>query len=187
VLHFESHSISLPDAIRQTAKELRDATDDAAKTVAQRQLNDLLDKYFEADMKRREAELKQVEQRTKDLRALLERRREKKSDIVDLQTKVLLNEADGLGFFNESPAPVPFNPLGVRPVPSNAWNAAPTNDLVPPLPNIPQPAEKLYYPEQAPMAGRGRRASELSPPPLRSESQPTPGQPEADAELGIEP
>lgn len=165
------------DALRQAAKALRDAKDDAAKTAAQGELNKLLDSYFEDDMKTREAELARVEQRTKDLRTLLDRRRAKKSEIVELQTKVLLNEADGLGFFNESPAPVPFNPLGVRPVPSNAWNATPTNDLVPPLPNIPQPASVP-----------GRPASDLSPPsPRGAESQQTPGQPAADAALGIEP
>lgn len=53
-------------------------------------------------MVRREAEVTKVEQRLAKLRELLERRRTKKQEIVELQTKVVINEADGLGFY-ESP------------------------------------------------------------------------------------
>jgi hypothetical protein len=111
------------DALRQAAAALRDAKDDAAKTAAQGQLTELLDKVFEEDMQRREQELAQVEQRTKDLRALMGRRREKKNEIVELQIKVLLNEADGLGFFNESPTPVPNKTVEVRQLLGNALNS----------------------------------------------------------------
>ena len=110
------------DALRQAAAALRDAKDDAAKTAAQGQLTELLDKVFEEDMQRREQELAQVEQRTKDLRALMGRRREKKNEIVDLQIKVLLNEADGLGFFNEAPMPVPNKAVEVRHLLSDELN-----------------------------------------------------------------
>jgi len=118
------------DALRQAAAALRDAKDDAAKTAAQGQLTELLDKVFEEDMQRREQELAQVEQRTKDLRALMGRRREKKNEIVELQIKVLLNEADGLGFFNESPMPmpVPYNPVGVKHFSADSWNTVAPSD-----------------------------------------------------------
>jgi hypothetical protein len=127
------------DALRQAAATLRDAKDDAAKTAAQGQLTELLNKAFEDDMQRREQELAQVEQRTKDLRALMGRRREKKSEIVELQIKVLLNEADGLGFFNESPTPGPvavrYNPMGVKHFSGNDWNtAAPSDSVLSPPP-----------------------------------------------------
>ena len=56
-------------------------------------------------MVQREQELKQIEERLTKLRELLDRRRTKKQEIIDLQTKVALNEADGLGFYeNERPA-----------------------------------------------------------------------------------
>jgi hypothetical protein len=86
--------------IREAAKELVDAEDDDAREDAERNLNEQLDKYFEEDMKRREEELAKVERRVKELRELLERRREKKGDIIRLQAEVLRNEADGLGFFS---------------------------------------------------------------------------------------
>jgi hypothetical protein len=67
------------------------------------------------------------------------RRREKKNEIVELQIKVLLNEADGLGFFNESPTPGPvavrYNPLGVKHFSGNDWNNGQSVDqLLPPQP-----------------------------------------------------
>jgi hypothetical protein len=86
--------------IRQTAERIRDAEDAAARQAATDELTKLLDKYFEEDMKARTEELKDVQQRLANLQAQLERRRAKKQEIVDLQMKVALNEADGLGFYS---------------------------------------------------------------------------------------
>ncbi len=129
-IHLTKRGNHQADALRQAAAALRDAKDDAAKTAAQGQLTELLDKVFEEDMQRREQELAQVEQRTKDLRALMGRRREKKNEIVQLQIKVLLNEADGLGVFNESPMPmpVPYNPVGVKHFSTSSWNTVTPSD-----------------------------------------------------------
>ena len=87
--------------IREAAAALSEAKDDDAREEAERRLNNLLNEYFEEDMKRREEELANVERRVKELRDLLERRREKKEDIIELQVEVLRNEVDGLGFFSE--------------------------------------------------------------------------------------
>ena len=87
-------------AIREAAAALSAAEDDDAREEAQGKLSELLDEYFEEDMNRREEELAAVEKRVKQLRELLERRREKKDDIINLQIDVLRNEADGLGFFS---------------------------------------------------------------------------------------
>jgi hypothetical protein len=87
--------------IRQTAERIRDAEDAAARQAATDELTKLLDKYFEEDMKARTEELKDVQQRLANLQAQLERRRAKKQEIVDLQMKVALNEADGLGFYSQ--------------------------------------------------------------------------------------
>jgi hypothetical protein len=51
-------------------------------------------------MVNREKELAELEKRLAKLREQLDRRRTKKQDIMDLQIKVLLNEADGLGFYS---------------------------------------------------------------------------------------
>jgi hypothetical protein len=98
-------------AIREAAEALSAAEDDEAKDEAQEKLSGLLNEYFEEDMKRREEELASVEKRVRQLRELLERRRDKKDDIIELQTNVLRNEADGLGFFSgEGPGGLPGRP-----------------------------------------------------------------------------
>jgi hypothetical protein len=96
---------SAASAIRKAAEAVRDAKGDEAKTAAQKNLTELLSKYYDDDMVQREHELKQIEERLTKLRELLDRRRAKKQDIIDLQAKVALNEAEGLGFYdNERPA-----------------------------------------------------------------------------------
>lgn len=94
--------------IRKAAEALRDAKSDETRDQAEDKLRELLSKYFHEDMKRREADLQQMESRLKKLQEQLARRHDKKDEIVDLQIKVLINEADGLGFFS-SPSP----PMGL--------------------------------------------------------------------------
>ncbi|MEX2306357.1 MAG: hypothetical protein WD738_02120 [Pirellulales bacterium] len=89
-------------AIRNAAEELNDAEDDDAKGKAEERLRELLSNYFEDDMARRQTELEDIEKRLSKLREQLDRRRTKKQDIIDLQVKVLINEAEGLGFFNNT-------------------------------------------------------------------------------------
>ncbi len=86
-------------AIREAATALNEAEGDDARSDAKAKMTELLDEFFESDMDRREKELAEVEERVTKLRSTLQRRREKKRDILDLQMEVLLNEADGLGFF----------------------------------------------------------------------------------------
>jgi hypothetical protein len=92
-------------AVRKAAEAVRDAKGDDAKSVAQKKLTDLLNKSYDENMAQRERELKQIEERFTKLRELLSRRRSKKREIIDLQIKVALNDADGLGFYDsERPA-----------------------------------------------------------------------------------
>jgi hypothetical protein len=106
-------------AIRDAAKELRDAKGDEAKDKAEANLRDLLSKYFDEDMKQREAALKEMEARLSKLKERLAKRHDKMQEIVDLQIKVLINEADGLGFFSGEPAfnGSPLNPRSAAPGP----------------------------------------------------------------------
>lgn len=85
-------------ALKKAAEDVQNAKDDDAKSAARKKLSELVDKAFEEDMTERQKELKQLEERLAKLREQLSRRKEKKQDIVDLQIKVLLNDADGLGF-----------------------------------------------------------------------------------------
>lgn len=101
-------------AIRAAAEALRDAEGEAEQTATQAKLNELLSQYFEQDMVRRQAELEDIEKRLSKLREQLDRRRAKKEEIIDLQMKVLVNEADGLGFFGNS-SPWELDVFGVSP------------------------------------------------------------------------
>jgi hypothetical protein len=92
-------------AIRKAAEELRDAKGDEAKAKAEANLRELLIKYFGADMVRREKELEAMQNRLKKLQEQLAKRDDKMQEIVDLQIKVLANEAEGLGFFSGDPSP----------------------------------------------------------------------------------
>jgi hypothetical protein len=78
---------------------LREA-DELHKPEITKQLETAVATEFDEDMKRRDAELTMLEERVAKLRAQLERRRKAKAEITQLQTKVLVNDADGLGFSN---------------------------------------------------------------------------------------
>jgi hypothetical protein len=93
-----SEAAVLQGQIRQLTQHLREATDDTTKADLTKQLETLVGKWFDEDLKSREAQLTQLEERVSKLRAQLDRRRKAKGEITQLQTKVLVNEADGLGF-----------------------------------------------------------------------------------------
>jgi len=94
--------------IREAASAVRNAEDDDAREKATEELASALDEYFEQDMEARTKEVEEIQARVERLQAQLDRRREKKAEIIDLQLKVALNEADGLGFYSE-PKDMMFN------------------------------------------------------------------------------
>jgi hypothetical protein len=126
--------------IREAAKALVEAEDEDAREDAERGMNELLDEYFEKDMERREEELANVERRVKELRELLERRREKKDDIIRLQVEVLRNEADGLGFFSAEGPGGPQHQYGLmfsaQPAPAVAFPQLPAAPGTPAAPAV---------------------------------------------------
>jgi hypothetical protein len=97
-----SSGSSASSAIQSLVAQLRDADDELKKTELTKQLEAAINKNFDHDMEGREKELTQLEERLKKLRTQLERRRKAKSEIVELQIKVLVNEAEGLGFSGQS-------------------------------------------------------------------------------------
>lgn len=87
----------------------------AAKTRAEREkseqaLADLLKNEFEADLGRRRAEIDSIQKRIEALKAVLKKRQAARDSIIQLQMKVLTNEAEGLGF--PAAAGEPFGAAG---------------------------------------------------------------------------
>ncbi len=78
--------------------QLREATDETKKAELTKKLETAVTKSFDEDMKARETELTRLEERLNKLKDQLDRRRRAKADIIQLQLKVLANEAEGLGF-----------------------------------------------------------------------------------------
>lgn len=94
--------LSARDQIELLMIELREAADDAKKAGITTLLQAAVVTSFDEDMKSRETELTKLEERLTKLRAQLDRRRKAKSEIIQLQIKVMVNEADGLGFSGAS-------------------------------------------------------------------------------------
>ena len=79
-------------------QQYREAGDEEKRTAARDALNKLLDEHFEMRVQQREKQLDELKTRIAKLTAQLEQRRKAKGQIIDLRLKVLINEADGLGF-----------------------------------------------------------------------------------------
>lgn len=88
--------------IEQLMTHLRQADDDVKKAEITTLLRAAVAEYFDEDLKGRETELTKLEARLTKLRAQLDRRRKAKPEIIQLQIKVMVNEADGLGFSGTS-------------------------------------------------------------------------------------
>jgi hypothetical protein len=93
---------AVPDSdwskVEKLANELGEAKDDKQKTAVTDKLKSAVDKCFDEDVKAREADLKKLQERIDKLKAQLDKRRQAKDEIVQLEVKVLTNEAAGLGF-----------------------------------------------------------------------------------------
>jgi hypothetical protein len=121
--------------IRGAADALLNAESDDDKKKAEANLRELLSKRFALDMERRQNELDELQKRLEKLEEQMARRREKMDEIVDLQIKVLVNEADGLGFYSGAPSPweVPI----AAPVFQNQPLGPETTIVAPPVPVAP--------------------------------------------------
>jgi hypothetical protein len=111
---FKLRHAGVSQEIREAAEKLRDAEGAEARQAATDELDRLLGQYFDDDLKRRIEELDRIKQRVEKLREQLARRVEKRQEIIDLQIKVLENEADGLGFFGEPGLPILGPMMSVR-------------------------------------------------------------------------
>ena len=103
--------------IEQLMTQLREADDAEKKADLTKKLEAAIVTNFDEDMTSRETELTKLEARLTKLRAQLDRRRKAKPEIIQLQLKVMVNEADGLGFsgasvFDFEPSSTPGNTGG---------------------------------------------------------------------------
>ena len=76
-------------------------TSDEEKSKAKQEIEALLNQYFDQDIETRQAQVAQIEQRVAKLKAQLQTRLAAKSELVQLQMKLIENEAAGLGFFGD--------------------------------------------------------------------------------------
>ncbi len=88
--------------LRAAQQDLAKAEGDEAKKAAEEKLRDALDVYFDRDLEKRRAELEAIRQRVEEMEAQLERRVSSKKKIIDLRLQVILNDAAGLGWSDNS-------------------------------------------------------------------------------------
>ena len=91
-------------ALRTLIDELNSAKNDLEKQSARAKIKALLEKQFERDLQRREAELKPIEERVNALRKQLEKRKAAKDDILNTRVMTIVLKAEGLGFPGEEGA-----------------------------------------------------------------------------------
>ncbi len=99
--------------IREIQKKLSSSESNGESEKVQAELKSALSDYFIADMQHRIRELDEIKAKVAETEASLQKRLDSQQQVVDLQLKLTLAEANGLGFFSkkdEGPrlnAPVP--------------------------------------------------------------------------------
>jgi general secretion pathway protein G len=152
--------------LTEAENELRDAKDDEAKMAARRKLADVLSRLFDDDLRHRKVEMDKIEERLSRLRDQLSRRQEKKQEIIDLQLKVIENEAVGLGFFS-APGGAEV-PLATSYVPGSAAVPRYQALTIATAPAQAVPIANPPYPRQATSAATPSAYQPVLPPPARS-------------------
>jgi hypothetical protein len=98
--------------IQKAQGKLKDAKTDEDKTAALKELETALGTYFDRDMEQRRKDLEEVREELKEMETRLKTRTDSKGEIVALQLKIFVNEANGLGFFNGEDSARPGIPGG---------------------------------------------------------------------------
>jgi hypothetical protein len=94
-------------------KSYSDAETDEQRTAAENDLQAAVSEQFEVLMKSREAQIADLKARLDKLTDQLQKRRDAKEQIVKLRVQVLVNEAEGLGFYPEEMSAWPAMGYGV--------------------------------------------------------------------------
>jgi hypothetical protein len=80
------------------ARQINDAKTDTDKDKLRDKMKDVLDKAFEERQKRHEKEIEALEAQIKKLKAMVDKRKENKREIIDERVKQLQRDAAGLGW-----------------------------------------------------------------------------------------
>lgn len=83
---------------QKAVEALKQAKDEEARKKSLETLSEVVSQLFDEDLKRRESEVGDIRNRAAKLKAIVDKRKESKDRIVDLQLKIQLNEVEGLGF-----------------------------------------------------------------------------------------
>lgn len=98
------------EGLNQAKAALKKAETEEDKKKADEMLVKALNEYFEQDLVQRKKELADIKKKVEELEKQLQKRESSKTDIVDLQKKVIINEVNGLGFYgniNSNPFLIP--------------------------------------------------------------------------------
>lgn len=90
-----------PDPMAGYAEKWREASEEEREEIMQK-MRDVAAKQFDEEMERREKELAEIKQRYERLQGLMDRRSEKRDDIIQHYLENLQLEWEGLGFPKQS-------------------------------------------------------------------------------------
>jgi hypothetical protein len=89
---------SSQDKIKSMLKVLESTDNTSDKNAIEQEIKQLLNEQYDQKMKVYEKQLAELESKLEKMRSQLQRRRDAKADMVDLRMKVLMAEADDLGW-----------------------------------------------------------------------------------------
>jgi hypothetical protein len=87
----------------ELAKQYLKADKESDKRDIKQKMTDALNKAFDEHMEQQQKELEELEKQIADLRALMKKRSNAKSNIVDRRIEQLIQDADGLGWNASGP------------------------------------------------------------------------------------
>lgn len=119
----------LQETISQVSSQLKTSQDQAEKEALKENLRKELQEFYELELSAREFKLKPLEDRVKKLRGQIDKRRAAKEEIVDLQLQLIMNQAEGLGYFSEPRTTIAVTPFARGGTQQFLREAGPTNDL----------------------------------------------------------
>jgi hypothetical protein len=162
--------VSQSGLMSSTTTETPETPDEAKqKAELMKQLEAAVAAGFDEDMKVREGELSKLEERLNKLRAQLDRRRKAKGEIIQLEVKVLVNEAEGLGFVG---VPSPWSRKGMKDNPNKPFFKAPILNVPMPMQVMPNFKDDHFEPRPAYKESRPRYGEEN---PTNKQAPPTEG------------
>ncbi|MGI9518968.1 MAG: PspA/IM30 family protein [Pirellulaceae bacterium] len=118
------------EAVREL-QEAHEAGDDDAKEAAEDKLRGILDEQYDEALSAYEEYLEELARKIEELKDQVDKRRDAKSDMVDLRLKMIVSQAEGLGWPDRSPRGF-FRPsISFDPMVSPGVTVAPTPPGVP--------------------------------------------------------